>query len=1215
MKFSPKTRDIYGRELMRNPAISTLRGSQVFRLSQQSGAKSLKMRATRFHHPHRIGKLLLNIAKDPNLPHRKYAIRGLAQAAPYQQEIENLLLRYAYDENHPYRGEAIRALGFCAIAKDKVREFLFTVAGDKNHPCQIEAIKALGNASPENQVAKAFLFNIGKDNTDPCQVSAIEALIYNKAVNETEKKELKGSSKLRGTSTPEGLFHGGGEVIFLLTEEELIDHPFLDQVIDAYISAAARYGGHVGNNSMRFIQRAAAQYKEIRQKLIDRARGRGNFSPESMWLLGPSYAQEIKEKDDLFELAARLQAFADRLLTRNGIRIDGLFEGRHRGTEIAARGLDFEHVREAQLGDPQDAIDWNATARMDKFMVRVNRSATSRNIMIVIDPIVFNSKVEDANKKIATLAGMIAAVALKDGEQVGLVVGDNYYIPPSRDKAQLIQFLTAVFNSNATQESVLYPVLSDPIIGKNFIPGSRVVMISDFSNPTEEMKRSLKALRAKKIEVTPIDVGDEVPIYTEPVVVIGGLRMRVNRDLIDLMCRHAAKKRSQRNHDFLKMNKGRKTDLDKVDANKAGLIRTCKMLGQPVEEKEFSGEYTLKGRQEIEVKGKPGPLNFDNPNERAIAQCAAISSVYGYENFFRLFREVLAVDTIGAPLFYIQNVVDHLKDPSFTLQRFKEISLIRLGSAVYGHQDMEKMYWSAGLDSFNKRHPFEEWLPGLENFRCPWTYWAFGPYGKWEFAEFLDKLREASETVKPGRRRTGLLSPEEKIYPQTSVVDAEETDKKAELLAKSNAPLTGMNAYLPVKFALTHDPKTCSYESSDKLKLEGLARGGGKRVKIVFEKFSDALANVLRPVGAKLRSLRKGILSDKKVARVELAGGSSEFIRKVLKLPLFRFRELAPHLFEENLYEEATRPTFSWEEIGPEIRAKWTNLLRHAENMTVEQAITAIQNFVIQNYEYKGYSGPELILFEDLRERAEKGEASGVNEYLGLILSLNGGKCAELAEITLALLRAAGIPAGIFNGYVAKGKKIRNDAHRWAGVILKDPEGRFIAQPVETAVSIVGESQKRQIQEKAKEARKQAEKHKAQGVPPNGNGNLLELESAVLGKEVANIRHLERLWERLSPEEQRLLGYLIEDSEYIQWAEANDIRFGTDPLAPLVRKNLGKRAEDYPSSPPYGFRHALYYSGELFASIASETILEFLAKLPEESRSGYAERFIEALKS
>lgn len=138
------------------------------------------------------------------------------------------------------------------------------------------------------------------------------------------------------------------------------------------------------------------------------------------------------------------------LLNRRGRGILGVRRTRYRGI-----GTEFESLREYVPDDDFRRIDWKASARMNKFVIREYELEKNQSVILLIDvgknmmADVQNSTKLDHVLDSALLLMHAANVA---GDQVGLMVFSDRvhkYIPPKRGSTHMRQLLDAIHDLRA----------------------------------------------------------------------------------------------------------------------------------------------------------------------------------------------------------------------------------------------------------------------------------------------------------------------------------------------------------------------------------------------------------------------------------------------------------------------------------------------------------------------------------------------------------------------------------------------------------------------------------------------------------------------------------------------------------------------------------------------------------------------------------------------
>ena len=114
-------------------------------------------------------------------------------------------------------------------------------------------------------------------------------------------------------------------------------------------------------------------------------------------------------------------------------------------------GLDFDQLRDYQVGDDVRHIDWNSTARSDRTLVREYTEERNRTIMLVVDgsaSMKYGSSDELKSDIAAQVGSVLALVADYSRDNVGMVlVGNNtkQVVPPKRGRAHVHYIMETLF--------------------------------------------------------------------------------------------------------------------------------------------------------------------------------------------------------------------------------------------------------------------------------------------------------------------------------------------------------------------------------------------------------------------------------------------------------------------------------------------------------------------------------------------------------------------------------------------------------------------------------------------------------------------------------------------------------------------------------------------------------------------------------------------------
>jgi uncharacterized protein (DUF58 family) len=143
------------------------------------------------------------------------------------------------------------------------------------------------------------------------------------------------------------------------------------------------------------------------------------------------------------------------------LRIDRarLLEVGLRSAKGRGGGTDFDQLREYSVDDEFGRIDWSATARSDKAIVRTYRAERNQTVLLLLDNgRVMAGRVDDVPRVEHAMDAvmMLTAVATRLGDRTGLVAFDRRVravVPPTQARDQLTRVTEAMYQ--------LEPVLAE----------------------------------------------------------------------------------------------------------------------------------------------------------------------------------------------------------------------------------------------------------------------------------------------------------------------------------------------------------------------------------------------------------------------------------------------------------------------------------------------------------------------------------------------------------------------------------------------------------------------------------------------------------------------------------------------------------------------------------------------------------------------------------
>jgi uncharacterized protein (DUF58 family) len=165
--------------------------------------------------------------------------------------------------------------------------------------------------------------------------------------------------------------------------------------------------------------------------------------------LGLLEGQRRFEKDAVCKVYPDIDSVKDYIVTR---RMRQLAAPHIRTARLRGIGSEFESLRDYDEGDDVRRIDWKATARHSKPIIRNYEIEHFRNVLIVVDrgrlmcgKAAVGTKFDAAVN--ATL--MLSAVALDSGDRAGLMVFDEgvvSYLPPRSGMQQLHNVIETLYD-------------------------------------------------------------------------------------------------------------------------------------------------------------------------------------------------------------------------------------------------------------------------------------------------------------------------------------------------------------------------------------------------------------------------------------------------------------------------------------------------------------------------------------------------------------------------------------------------------------------------------------------------------------------------------------------------------------------------------------------------------------------------------------------------
>ncbi len=174
------------------------------------------------------------------------------------------------------------------------------------------------------------------------------------------------------------------------------------------------------------------------------------------------------------------------------------------------RGMEFDEVREYQIGDDVRSIDWNVTARTGKPFIKRFREERELTVMFLVDLSAsgsFGSVKQPKNELAAEICALLAFAAIKNNDKVGLVVFTDRVelsIPPQKGVRHVLRVIREILSFRPQRSRTDITKALD-YLGKVQSRRAVVFLISDFQ--ADGYEKSLRVL-GRRHDVIAISISD-----------------------------------------------------------------------------------------------------------------------------------------------------------------------------------------------------------------------------------------------------------------------------------------------------------------------------------------------------------------------------------------------------------------------------------------------------------------------------------------------------------------------------------------------------------------------------------------------------------------------------------------------------------------------------------------------------------------------------------
>ncbi len=200
---------------------------------------------------------------------------------------------------------------------------------------------------------------------------------------------------------------------------------------------------------------------------------------------------------DLFEKVRRIEITTARLVT-------DVFAGQYHSV-FKGRGMEFDEVREYQMGDDIRTIDWNVTARTGIPHIKKFVEERELTVMIMVDASTscqFSTARELKSKLATEIAAVLAFSAIRNNDKVGLIIFTDRiekFIPARKGLRHVLRVIREVlyFQPKGKTTDLIAPL---EYLNKVTTRKTVTFMISDFFETfSDQTKRIHKTSALKQV--------------------------------------------------------------------------------------------------------------------------------------------------------------------------------------------------------------------------------------------------------------------------------------------------------------------------------------------------------------------------------------------------------------------------------------------------------------------------------------------------------------------------------------------------------------------------------------------------------------------------------------------------------------------------------------------------------------------------------------------
>jgi len=135
-----------------------------------------------------------------------------------------------------------------------------------------------------------------------------------------------------------------------------------------------------------------------------------------------------------------------RIEIRTSRTVNDVLAGQYHSA-FKGRGMEFEEVRQYQIGDDVRTIDWNVSARAGEPYVKVFREERELTVMLLVDLSAsqsFGTNEQEKRELVAEIGATLALSAIRNNDKVGLICFTDRiekFVPPRKGSRHVLRVI------------------------------------------------------------------------------------------------------------------------------------------------------------------------------------------------------------------------------------------------------------------------------------------------------------------------------------------------------------------------------------------------------------------------------------------------------------------------------------------------------------------------------------------------------------------------------------------------------------------------------------------------------------------------------------------------------------------------------------------------------------------------------------------------------